>query len=131
MFNSKAGVQNSATREAVGYFLQAYKKTLWPGPLQLSDLCSKYGLEDIALEVFPTDHYHDFEKVRSQGKAFLSGALTAMSPYLVKDESSGLTAEHINEVVTRSMEELEGGIYLRSEMQFIVRRKGTQQTSEK
>lgn len=76
------------------------------------------------MEVFPTDHFPDFEKVRSQGKAFLSGACTAMLPFLVKDESTGLTAEHADEVVKRAMEELEGEIYLRSEMQFIVRRKG-------
>jgi hypothetical protein len=123
VFNSKAGAQNSATSKAVGYFLEAYKKTLYPGPLQVPDLCLKYGLDDIAKEIFSTDHFPDFEKVRSQGKAFLSGACTAMLPFLVKDDSSGLTAEHADEVVKRSMEELEGDIYIHSEIQFIVRRK--------
>lgn len=80
-------------------------------------------MEELALEIFPSDHFHDFEKVRSQGKAFLSGALTAMAPYLVGDGSSGLTAEHLKDVVKQSEAELDGGLYLRSEMQFIVRRK--------
>jgi hypothetical protein len=71
------------------------------------------------------DQYPDFEKVRSQGKGFLSGALTAMLPLLLKDQSSGLTAEHANEVVKQAMEELEGDIYIHDEVQFIVRRKGT------
>ncbi|KAI0132891.1 S-adenosyl-L-methionine-dependent methyltransferase [Xylariales sp. AK1849] len=123
VFNAKAGAPNSATRKAVDYFLEAYKTTLYPGPLQLPSLCQKYGLQDIVVEVFPTDHYPDFEKVRDQGKAFLSGALTAMLPFIVKDGSGGLTAEHVNDVVKRSMEELNGDLYLRSEMQFIVRRK--------
>jgi hypothetical protein len=48
-----------------------------------------------------------------------------MFPFLVKDESSDLTAEHAEEVVKRAMEELEGDIYIHSEMQFIVRRKGS------
>lgn len=125
VFNSKAGAKNSATREAVGFFLEAYKKTLYPGPLQLPDLCLKYGLDDIAREVFSMDLFPDFEKVRSQGKGFLSGSLTAMLPSLVNDESSALTAEYVNEVVKQSMAELDGGIYLHDEIQFIVRRKGT------
>ncbi|KAK6072777.1 capsule polysaccharide biosynthesis protein [Seiridium cupressi] len=123
VFNSKIGAPNSATREAVGYFLEAYKKTLYPGPLQLPGLCQRYELEDIALEVFPTDHFPDFEKVRSQGKAFLSGALTAMLPFIVKDGTNDVTKEHVDDVVKRSMEELNGGLFLRSEMQFIVRKK--------
>ncbi|KAM0818339.1 putative methyltransferase protein [Seiridium cardinale] len=123
VFNSKIGAPNSATREAVGYFLEAYKKTLYPGPLQLPGLCQRYELEDIALEVFPTDHFPDFEKVRNQGKAFLSGALTAMLPFIVKDGTNDVTKEHVDDVVKRSMEELDGGLFLRSEMQFIVRKK--------
>lgn len=125
VFNKKVGAPNSATREAVGYFLEAYKTALYPGPIQLPDLCLKYGLDDIAKEVFSTDQFPDWEKVRSQGKAFLSGACTVMLPFIVKDESRGLTMEHANEVVKRSMEELEGDIYIHSEMQLIVRRKGT------
>jgi len=125
VFNSKIGAPNSATREAVAFFLEAYQKTLYPGPLQLPHLCDKYGLEEIAMEVFPTDHFPDFEKVRSQGKAFLAGACTAMLPFLVKDKESDLTAEYVNEVVKRAMVELDGDLYLRSEMQFILRRKGT------
>ncbi|EMR61345.1 putative -like methyltransferase protein [Eutypa lata UCREL1] len=125
VFNSKVGAPNAATRKAVDCFLEAYKKTLYPGPLQLPALLQEQGLEELALEVFPSDHFHDFEKVRSQGKAFLSGALTAMAPYLVGDGSSGLTAEHLKEVVKQSEAELDGGIYLRSEMQFIVRKADT------
>ena len=125
-FNSKPGAPNSATREAVDYFLEAYKKTLYPGPLQLPQLCDKYGLEDIVMETFPTDHFPDIEKVRSQGKAFLSGACTAMLPILLKDSSSGLTTEHMNDVINRSMKELDGDLYLHSEMQFIVRRKAAE-----
>lgn len=124
VFNSTPGAPNAATREAVDYFLGAYKKTLYPGPLQVPDLCQKYELEEIALEVFPSDHFHDFEKVRSQGKDFLSGACTAMMPFIVGDGSSGLTEARVKEVVKKSMEELDGGLYLRSEMQFVVRRKG-------
>jgi hypothetical protein len=48
-----------------------------------------------------------------------------MLPFLVEDESSGLTAEHADEVVKRSMEELDGDIYIHSEIQLIVRQKGT------
>ncbi|KAI9737714.1 MAG: hypothetical protein M1818_005718 [Claussenomyces sp. TS43310] len=125
IFNSKVGAPNSAAREAVQYFLEAYKMTLYPGPLQLPALCLKYKLDDIVMEVFATDHFPDFEKVRSQGKLFLSGACTAMFPFLVKDESSALTAEHADEVVKRAMEEMEGEIYLHSEMQFVVRRKSS------
>lgn len=123
VFNSTVGAPNAATRQAVDYFLGAYKKTLYPGPLQVPDLCQKHELEEIAMEVFPSDHFPNFEKVRSQGKDFLSGACTAMLPYIVGDGSNGLTAEHVKEVVNKSMEELEGGLYLRSEMQFVVRRK--------
>lgn len=108
---------------AVGYFLEAYKKTLYPGPLQLPALFQEQGLQEIAMEVFPSDHFPDFEKVRSQGKAFLSGACTAMLPFLVGDGSGGLTAEHINDVVKKSEAELDGDLYLRSEMQFMVSRK--------
>jgi hypothetical protein len=123
----KVGAQNSATLEAVGYFLDAYKKTLYPGPLQIQDLCQKYGLDHIAMEIFASDHFSDLEKVRSQGKAFLSGALKAMSPFLVEDEGRGLSAEYIEEVIKRSMVELDGELYLHSEMQFIVGRKPTVQ----
>ncbi|KAG0652836.1 N-methyltransferase [Hyphodiscus hymeniophilus] len=124
----QVGTQNSATREAVGLFLDAYKKTLYPGPLQIQDLCQKYGLEEVAAEVFASDHFPDMEKVRSQGKAFLSGALVAMSSFLVNDEGKKLTAEYIDHVVKQSMVELDGDIYLHSEMQFIVRRKPTMNT---
>lgn len=123
VFNTKAGAPNSATKEAIEYFLEAYRKTLYPGPLRLADLCLKHGLEEIALEVFSTDQYHDFEKVRTQGKAFLSGACTAMLPFLVQDNLRGLSAEHAEDVVKRSMVELEGDIYIHSEILFIVRRK--------
>jgi len=123
IFTSKIGAPNSAAREAVKYFLDAYQKMLYPGPLQVPDLCQKYGLEDIAMEVFATDQFPDFEKVRSQGKLFLSGACTAMFPYLIKDESSSLIAEHAEDIVKRAMEEMEGDIHLHSEMQFVVRRK--------
>jgi len=121
VFNSKPGAPNAATRQAVEYFLGAYKKTLYPGPLQVQDLCQKHGLEEVAMEVFPSDHYPDFEKVRTQGKDFLSGVCTAMMPYIVGD--GDVTEEHVKDVVKRSMDELDGGLYLRSEMQFVVRKK--------
>lgn len=124
VFQSKVGAPNAATRQAIEYFLSAYKKTLFPGPLQLQKLCKTHQLEEKAFELFPSDHYHDHEKVRTQGKDFLSGVCTAMMPYIVGDGSSGVTAEHVKEVVAKSMEELDGGLYLRSEMQFIVGRKG-------
>jgi hypothetical protein len=129
VFTSKPGAPNASTRRAVQFFLDAYKKTLYPGPLRLPDLLDALGaagpdddgaLEDVALEVYPTDHYRDFEKVRSQGKAFLSGAIGAMMPFVATE---GLAEEEVREVVRRSMEELDGDLYLRSEMQFIVRRK--------
>ncbi|CAM1507709.1 Fc.00g045570.m01.CDS01 [Cosmosporella sp. VM-42] len=129
VFNSKPGAPNSATREAVGYFLEGYKKLLYPGPLQLPELFQKYELEDIAMEVFPTDHCPDLEKVRSQGKAFLSGACTTMIPFIVKDGSGGLTAERVKNVVQKSMEELDGDLYLHSEMQLIVTRKKAGETT--
>lgn len=125
VFNGTVGARNSSTREAVRYFLEAYKKKFYPGPLQLPDLCRKNGLDDIAMQNFPTDKFPDFEEVRSQGRGFLSGACTAMFPFLVKDELSDLTAEHAEEVVKRAMEELEGDIYIHSEMNFIVRRKSS------
>ena len=103
----------------------AYKKTLYPGPLQLQGLCQKNDLHEIAFELFPSDHYHDHEKVRTQGKDFLSGVCTAMMPYIVGNGADGITADHVKDVVARSMKELDGGLYLRSEMQFIVSRKGT------
>jgi hypothetical protein len=121
VFNSKPGAPNAATRQAVEYFLAAYKKTLYPGPLQVPDLCQKHGLEEVAMEVFPSDHYPDFEKVRSQGKDFLSGVCTAMMPYIVRD--GDVTEEHVKDIVRKSMEELDDGLYLRSEMQFVVRKK--------
>jgi len=123
VFNTKAGAKNSATREAVRYFLEAYRRTLFPGPLQLPALCQKYGLEDIAEETFSMDQYPDFDKVRSQGRGFLSGALTAMLPLLLKDQSIGLTEEHAKEVIKQSMEELEGDVFIHDEVQLIVRRK--------
>jgi hypothetical protein len=128
VFNKKAGAQNAATREAVGYFLEAYQKSLYPGPLRLPELCLKSGLEHIAQEIFPTDQYPNFEKVRTQGKGFLCGSCTAMLPFLVKDELRGLSAEHAEEVVKRSMDELDGDIYIHSEIQFIVRRKAIQRS---
>lgn len=124
VFQSQVGAPNAATRQAIEYFLGAYKKTLYPGPLQLQDLCQKQQLEEIAFELFPSDHYHDHEKVRTQGKEFLSGVCTAMMPYIVGDGSSGVTADHVKGVVAKSMKELDGGLYLRSEMQFVVRQKG-------
>ena len=75
------------------------------------------------MEVFPSDHFPDHEKVKSQGKDFLSGVCTAMLGYIIGDGSSGLTEEKVKDVVKRSMEELDGGLYLRSEMQFVVRKK--------
>jgi len=97
---------------------------LYPGPLQLPALCQKYDLEDIAMEVFATDQYPDFEKVSSQGRVFLEGACTAMFPFLVKDESSDLSAERAEDIVNRALDELEGdSLYIHSEMQFMVRRK--------
>lgn len=80
-------------------------------------------MEDIALELYPTDHYSDFEMVRTQGKEFLAGACTTLTPFIVGDGSSGVTAEYIQDIVKKSMEELDGDLYLRSKMQFIVRRK--------
>lgn len=128
VFNSKVGAPNIATRQAVEYFLDAYKKTLAPGPLQLPKLSNQYELEDIAMDVFPTDHFRDFEKVRQQGKDFLSGALTALTPYIVGDGSAGVSETQLKETIEKSMVELEGGVYLRSEMQFIVRRKTKETT---
>lgn len=125
IFNSRIGSPNSAAREAVKYFLEAYKMILYPGPLQVSDLCLKYGLEEIATEVFATDQFPDVEKVRTQGKLFLSGACTAMFPFLIKDGSSDLTAEYGADIVKRAMEEMDGNIHLHSEMQFVVRRKSS------
>lgn len=61
--------------------------------------------------------------MRSQGKDFLSGVCTAMMGYIVGDGSTGLTEEKVKDVVRRSMEELDGGLFLRSEMQFVVCRK--------
>lgn len=48
-----------------------------------------------------------------------------MMPYIVGNGADGITADHVKDVVARSMKELDGGLYLRSEMQFIVSRKGT------
>ncbi|KAK3315826.1 hypothetical protein B0H66DRAFT_271949 [Apodospora peruviana] len=121
VFNSKPGAPNAATRRAVHFFLEAYKHTLYPGPLQLPDLCESHGLEELALEVFPTDHYRDFERVRSQGKPFLSGACNVMMPMIVKH--CDVKEEEVKSVLDRAMEELDGDLYLRSEMQFMVRRK--------
>lgn len=123
VLNSLPGAPNAATRQAVQLFLDAYRKTLYPGPLQVPELCRKHGLEEVALEVFPSDRFPDHEKVRSQGKDFLSGVCTAMMGYIVGDGSTGLTEEKVKDVVKRSMEELDGGLFLRSEMQFVVCRK--------
>lgn len=128
VFNRRPGSPNAATRQAVDLFLGAYRKALYPGPLQVPELCQKYGLEEVALEVFPSDHFADHEKVKSQGKDFLSGAIGAMMAYIVGDGSSsndGWTEEKVKDVVKRSMEELDGDLFLRSEMQFVVRRKPT------
>jgi hypothetical protein len=46
-----------------------------------------------------------------------------MLPFIVKEGSTGVTAEHVNDVVKKSMDELDGDLFLRSEMQFMVRRK--------
>lgn len=121
-YTCKAGAPNAATRKAVDYFQQAYSKVLYPGPLQLPELLKKHQLQEVATEVFATDHYHDFEKVRNQGKLFLSGALTAMASFIVNDET-GPTAEQLKETVQESMKELDGDLFLRSEMQVLIARK--------
>ena len=123
VFNRKPGVPNAATRKTVEFFLEAYKKVLYPGPLQLPDIFSKYDLEEIAMEVYPTDHFPDIEKVRSGGKLFLAGACTAMMPFILKDRTDGLTEEGVKTTVEESMKELDGDIFVRSEMQFMVSRK--------
>ncbi|KAG9258505.1 S-adenosyl-L-methionine-dependent methyltransferase [Emericellopsis atlantica] len=125
LYNLKPGAPNAAARTAVGHFLTGYNNAIPPGPETLPQLCDKHQLEDLALEVYPTDHYHDHEKVKTQSKDFLRGACTAMMPLMVGDESEGRTKEQIEEAFERAAHELDGDIYIHSEMQFIVRRKRT------
>ena len=122
VFQSQVGAPNAATRKTVEYFLDAYKATLYPGPLQLPGLCAKHGLDLQAMEVFPSDHFPDKNKVRDQGKLFLAGACTALMSVILKNEP-GLTEEGVKETIDKAMKELDGGLYLRSEMQFTVHRK--------
>ncbi|KAM7199966.1 putative methyltransferase protein [Rhypophila sp. PSN 637] len=140
------GVSNQWTREAIELFQKGYMKTLFPGPLQLSALCQRHGLDELTLEVYPTDHYSDFQEMRRQGVNFLAGSISAMMDHIVDDdeeetpEENGETAgetetvawvkwtkERVEEVVKEAREELQRteALFLRWEMQVIVARKPT------
>ena len=125
VFNAtgRPGAPNKHARQAVNYFLEAYKKDFYPGPLQVPSLCEKYGLEEIALEIYPTDHFPDLDRVRAQGKLFLAGACAVMMGTIV--EVSGVAKAEVEGVIQRAMGELESrDLVLRTEMQVFVWRKG-------
>lgn len=125
VFNAtgRPGAPKQYTRRAVNYFLEAYKRDFYPGPLQVPSLCELYGLEEVALEIYPTDHFPDLDRVRAQGKLFLAGACAVMMGTIV--EGSGDTKEVVEGVVERAMGELDSReLILRTEMRVFVCRKG-------
>ncbi|KAM7220403.1 putative methyltransferase protein [Rhypophila decipiens] len=140
------GVSNQWTRHAIELFLKGYMETLFPGPLLLTGLCKLHGLNELTLEVYPTDHYSDFQEMRRQGVSFLAGSINVMMDHIVDDdeeetpEKNGGTAgeteavawvkwtkERVEEVVKEAREELQRteALFLRWEMQVIVARKPT------
>lgn len=97
-----------------------FAQIMYPGPLRLSELYMKNGLEVAALDIFASNRNPAYRKYHTVN--FISSGASAMLLRLVKEDLK--TTEHADDLVKHILEEIKNGdLYTHPELYLVIGRK--------